>query len=157
MNQASSKFKIWVDADACPAVLRDILFRAAERLRLEIILVGNASLRLPRSELFRMVLVPSGADKADKKIVQLVKPGDLVITADIPLAADVVRKGGIALGMRGELFDQNSIGERLAIRNMLDQIRATGVDTGGPKPLNNKDVQAFANQLDRLLTSLTKE
>ncbi len=154
-EQTKPKFKIWVDADACPSVLRDILFRAAQRLGIEMVLVANGSMRIPPSDLFRLLLVPAGADKADKKIVQLLRPGDVVITGDIPLAADVVKKGGISLGTRGELFDENTVGERLAMRNIMDQIRASGADTGGPKPLNNKDVQAFANQLDRILTKLS--
>ncbi len=157
MDQAKDKFKIWVDADACPSVLRDVLFRAARRLNIELILVANAGMRFPRSDLFSLILVPAGADKADKKIVQQMSPGDLVITGDIPLAADVVKNGGMALGTRGELFDDDSIGERLAMRNVMDQIRSTGVETGGPKPLNNKDVQSFANQLDRILTKLIRK
>ena len=156
IDQAKAEFKIWVDGDACPSVLRDILFRAARRLNIKLALVANARMRLPTSDLFSLVLVPAGADKADKKIIQLLRAGDLVITGDIPLAADVVKNGGIALVTRGELFDENSIGERLAMRNMMDQIRASGIETGGPKPLNSKDVQAFANQLDRILTKLTK-
>jgi len=153
---ARPDFKVWVDADACPVALKEILFRAAKRLNINTILVANAQQRIPSSDLFSMLLVPSGADKADKKILEMLSAGDLVVTADIPLAAAVVEKGCIALGTRGELFDENSIGERLAIRNMMDQARAAGVETGGPQPLNNKDVQAFANQLDRILTKLTK-
>jgi len=156
MSESKHNFKIWVDADACPIALKDILFRAARRLNIQTMLVANAQMRIPASELFSLILVPSGADKADKKIVELLKAGDLVITGDIPLAADVVKNGGIALGTRGELFDENSIGERLAMRNVMDQVRASGIETGGPKPLNNQDVQAFANQLDRILTKLTK-
>ena len=156
MGESTHNFKMWVDADACPTALKHILFRAAKRLNIETVLVANGHMRIPASELFSLILVPSGADKADKKIVDLLQAGDLVITGDIPLAADVVKNGGIALGTRGELFDENSIGERLAMRNVMDQVRASGVETGGPKPLNNKDIQAFANQLDRILTKLTK-
>ena len=145
-------FKIWIDADACPVALKEIVFKAAKRLRIQTFLVANAQVRIPTSELFSQILVPSGADKADKKIVEQMGATDLVITADIPLAAEVVKKGGTAIGPRGEAFDDHTIGERLAVRNMMEQVRAAGVETGGPKPLNQKDIQAFANPLDRLLT-----
>ena len=148
----SPGFRIWVDADACPAAVKETLFRAAKRLSIKTTLVANAQMRIPSSELFDMILVPAGPDQADKKIKQLMNSGDLVVTADVPLAADVVQKGGIAIGTRGELFDDQNIGERLAMRNMMDQIRASGIETGGPKPISKKDLQAFANQLDRLLT-----
>jgi len=151
-----TSFQIWMDADACPIAIREILFRAANRLDLAMTLVANAKMWIPASERFSLILVPSGADQADKKIIELMNVGDLVITADVPLAAEVVKKGGIALGSRGELFDDNSIGERLAPRNVMDEIRASGFETGGPKPLNNKDLQLFANQLDRLLTKLVR-
>ena len=145
-------FKIWIDADACPVALKEIVFKAAKRLRIQTVLVSNAQVRIPSSELFSQILVPSGADKADKKIIEKMEASDLVITADVPLAAEVVKKGGMAIGPRGEAFDDRTIGERLAVRNMMEQVRAAGVETGGPKPLSQKDIQAFANQLDRMLT-----
>lgn len=147
-----SKFRIWIDADACPVAIKEILYRAAKRLKIETVLVANQKISIPHSDLFRLVLVPSGADKADQKIVELMGKGDIVVTADIPLASLAIGRGGVAVGPRGELFDENSIGERLAVRNMMDQMRASGIETRGPKPLNSKDVQAFANVLDRILT-----
>lgn len=143
---------IWVDADACPNVIKQLLFRAAKRTETNITLVANAELAVPKSPLTRTILVPLGADVADKKIVQLVQPGELVITADIPLAADVVAKGAVALNPRGELYTPNNIGERLAVRDLLDDLRSHGEMTGGPSGLTLKDRQAFANQLDRWLT-----
>lgn len=150
------KIKIWIDADACPLAIKEVLFRAATRLQIETILVANQNIHMPSSDLFQMVLVPSGADKADLKIVELMGRGDIVITADIPLASLAIERGGVALGPRGELFDDDSIGERLAVRNMMDQMRSAGIETRGPKPLNQKDVQAFANVLDRILTKALK-
>lgn len=152
-----ASFTIWVDADACPVALKDIVFRAAKRLQIKTVLVANGHMNIPKSELFRLILVPSGADKADQKIVELLKSNDLVITGDIPLAAAVVEKGATALGTRGELFDEKNIGERLAMRNAMDHFRSAGMETGGPKPLGKKEVQAFANQLDRMLTKLLKK
>ena len=148
--------QIWVDADACPAVIKDILYRAAERKQVALILVANKSLRIPASPYIRSVLVAGGFDVADHKIVEQVQAGDLVITADIPLAADVVKKGGYALNPRGDLYTKDNIQERLTLRNFLGELRNTGVVTGGPPPLNHSDRQAFANQLDRLLTRYAK-
>jgi uncharacterized protein YaiI (UPF0178 family) len=148
--------QIWVDADACPAVIKDILYRAALRKQVALILVANQPLRIPASPYIRSMRVAGGFDVADHKIVEQVQAGDLVITADIPLAADVVKKGGYALNPRGELYTKDNIQERLTVRNFLGELRNTGVNTGGPSPLNHSDRQAFANQLDRFLTQYAK-
>lgn len=147
---------IWVDADACPKPIKDILFRAAERRRLATTLVANQPLPVPPSRYIRMLRVSSGFDAADNEIVKRLEPGDLVITADIPLAAEVVAKGGHAINPRGERYSKENIGERLQIRSMMDSLRASGVDTGGPSPLHPRDIQAFANQLDRFLATLSR-
>ena len=149
--------QIWIDADACPAVIKDILYRAAQRKQVALILVANQPLRIPASPYIRSMRVAGGFDVADHKIVELVQPGDLVITADIPLAADVIKKGGYALNPRGDLYTQDNIQERLTLRNFMGELRNTGVNTGGPPPLNHSDRQAFANQLDRFLTRHAKE
>jgi len=142
---------IWVDADACPAVIKDILFRAAERTQLGMTLVANKMLRTPPSKYIRALQVPRGIDVADSHIVKQLKAGDLVITADIPLAADVIAKGGHALNPRGEFYTTETIQERLALRNYLDELRGTGVRTGGPEPLGSVERKRFADQLDRFL------
>lgn len=143
--------QIWVDADACPKVIKEILFRAAERKSVHLTLVANQPMRTPVSLYINSLVVPAGFDVADDKIVELLNPGDLVITADIPLAAATIDKGGHALNPRGELYTTDNIQERLAVRNMLDELRGCGVETGGPAALGNSDRQAFANQLDRFL------
>jgi uncharacterized protein YaiI (UPF0178 family) len=143
--------QIWVDADACPGEIKELLFRAAERLKVKLTLVANQSLRIPRSEFIETLLVPNGMNIADRRIVELLAPGDLVVTADIPLAGDVVAKGGEAIDPRGELYTAANIGERLALRNMLDQLRGGGELSRGPATFGPKDRQAFANQLDRWL------
>jgi uncharacterized protein YaiI (UPF0178 family) len=145
--------QIWVDADACPGEIKDLLFRAAKRTEIKLTLVANQSIRTPRCEFIDSLVVAAGANIADRRIVELLEPGDLVITADIPLAADVVAKGGKALNPRGELYTADNVGERLAVRNMLDEMRGGGMISGGPANFNTKDRQAFANQLDRWLTS----
>jgi len=147
--------KIWVDADACPVVIKDILFRAAERTRLELTLVANRSVRTPPSPYIKMLQVTAGFDVADNEIVQRLGVGDLVITGDIPLAAEVIEKGGNALSPRGELYSADSIKSRLGMRDFLDNLRASGVDTGGPPALSQSDRNAFANQLDKLLAKNT--
>lgn len=149
--------QIWVDADACPGVIKEILFRAARRTQTKVTLVANQPLKVPKSELFDSVLVPGGMNEADRKIVELVTEGDLVITADIPLAADVVAAGVQALNPRGELYTHANVGERLAVRDLLDELRGGGQITGGPSSLSPKDRQAFANSLDRWLTSAKKK
>ncbi len=144
--------QIWVDADACPAVIKDILYRAAERVKCQLMLVANKPLRTPPSPYIKTMQVPGGFDVADNRIVELAAPGDLVITADIPLAAAVIEKGGHALNPRGELYTKDNIRERLTMRNFMGELRNTGINTGGPPALNHSDRQAFANQLDRFLT-----
>ena len=145
--------QIWVDADACPGEIKNLLFRAANRTMIKVTLVANQPMRTPRSEFIDSLLVPAGMNVADRRIVELVEPGDLVITADIPLAAEVVTNGGQALDPRGELYTEANVGKRLADRNLLDELRGGGEITGGPANFNSKDRQTFANQLDRWLTS----
>jgi len=148
--------RIWVDADACPGEIKELLFRAAKRTETKVTLVANLPMRTPHSGYIDSLLVPAGMNVADQRIVELVEPGDLVITADIPLAADVVAGGGQALNPRGELYTDANIGKRLADRNLLDQLRGGDQITGGPSNFNAKDRQAFANQLDRWLTLAKK-
>ena len=143
---------IWVDADACPGPVKEILFRAAERLSLPVTLVANQPLRTPPSRYVTAVQVPRGFDVADDHIVQALRPGDLVVTADIPLAAEALDKGAHALNPRGERYTPDNIRERLVMRDFLETMRSTGQVTGGPPPLSQGDRQAFANALDRLLT-----
>lgn len=142
---------IWVDADACPAVIKDILFRAAQRWQIPVTLVANQMLRTPPSPLIKSVQVPRGFDVADAHIVMHAGVGDLVITADIPLAAEVLEKGAMALNPRGDRYSPETIRERLAVRDMMEELRASGVDTGGPSSFSQADRKSFANQLDTLL------
>jgi len=144
--------KIWVDADACPGVIKDILFRAAERTGVELTLVANHSIPVPKSRHIKFLQVRSGFDVADNEIVKRLDAGDLVITADIPLAADVIDKGGYALNPRGELYTANNIRARLNMRDFMDTLRASGIDTGGQPALSQGDRKTFANHLDKLLT-----
>jgi uncharacterized protein YaiI (UPF0178 family) len=146
--------KIWVDADACPGVIKEILYRAAERRGLALILVANQGLRVPVSPHIRVVQVAKGFDVADNHIVASVVPGDLVVTADIPLAAAVIDKQAHALNPRGELYSRDNIRQLLDMRNFMDALRSSGVDTGGPPAFSQSDRQAFANQLDRFLAGL---
>jgi len=148
--------KIWVDADACPVVIREILFRAAQRTGLELTLVANQSVQVPRSPNIRTLRVAAGFDVADNEIVKRVASGDLVITSDIPLAADVIAKGGVALSPRGELHSADNIKARLNMRDFMDTMRASGVQTGGPPVLNQADRKNFADNLDRILTRSAK-
>jgi uncharacterized protein YaiI (UPF0178 family) len=150
------EMKIWVDADACPAVIKEILFRAAERTGLQMMLVANHSMRVPPSRYIHFLQVASGFDVADNEIVKRLDAGDLVITADIPLAAEVIEKGGHALNPRGELYTVDNIRERLVMRDFMDTLRASGIDTGGPAPLTQSDRKYFANQLDAFLTKHAK-
>ena len=149
--------KIWVDADACPSVMRDILFKAAERVKLPLILVANQPIRVPQSEWISSQQVLSGFDVADDEIVRQVKAGDLVITSDIPLAAEVIEKGGQALNTRGELYTVDSIRARLNMRDFMDTMRSSGVHTGGPAALSQADRREFSNQLDRILTRYQRQ
>lgn len=148
--------QIWVDADACPLVIKQLLYRAAERTKVQVTLVANQPLRTPPSAYVDSIRVPAGMNIADRHIVELVATGDLVITADIPLAADVVAKGGQALNPRGELYTTDNVGGRLAVRNLMDELRGGGLVTGGPSNFNAKDRQAFANQLDRWLARVKR-
>jgi uncharacterized protein YaiI (UPF0178 family) len=148
--------QIWVDADACPAVIKEILFRAAERTGVRMTLVANKPLRLPVAQNVRFLQVPAGFDAADKRIVELMEPDDLVVTADVPLAAAAIDKGGVALNPRGELYTQENVRERLSMRNFMDELRSGGVNTGGPAALSQRERQLFANQLDRWLAKRAK-
>ena len=146
--------RIWVDADACPNAVKEILFRAAERVKVPVTLVANQPLRTPPSRYVNAIRVDAGFDVADNRIVQEMTQGDLVITADIPLAAAAIDKGGHALNPRGELYTQDTIRERLSMRNFMDELRGAGVATGGPPPLSQRDRQAFGNALDRWLARM---
>ena len=146
--------KIWVDADACPKVIKEILYRVADRVPVMVILVANQPLQVPRSPYIHTVQVPSGYDVADHHIVEKSTPGDLVITADIPLAAEVIGQGCMALNPRGELYDKENIRQRLNMRDFFDSLRSSGIHTGGPSSISQSDRTAFANQLDRLLSRL---
>jgi len=143
--------KIWVDADACPKTVKDLVFRASARLGLPVCIVANRPLALPDSPLITMTQVPTGSDVADAHIVRHVAPGDLVITADIPLAAQVVAKGAVALDPRGEAYTAETVGERLAVRDLMEELRWAGMATGGPAAYGPADRQRFAQALDRLL------
>jgi uncharacterized protein YaiI (UPF0178 family) len=143
--------RIWVDADACPGVIKEILYRAAERVQVALVLVANQPLTTPRSPYVSAVRVAAGFDVADHHIVTHMEPGDLVITADIPLAAEVLEHGGEAINPRGERYSRETIRERLVMRDFMDLMRGSGEMTGGPPPLGQADRQAFANALDRLL------
>lgn len=144
--------RIWVDADACPKVIKEILYRAAQRAQRMLILVANKPLKIPASPYIRTIRVSSGFDVADNEIVRLLQRGDLVVTADIPLAAETIAKGGHALNPRGEFYSEDTIRERLVMRDLLDELRGCGIETGGPAVFGPSDRQAFANQLDRFLT-----
>lgn len=148
--------KIWVDADACPVVIKDILFRAAERTGIQTILLANHYLRTPPSQYITFVQVTAGFDVADNEIVKRVNDGDLVITSDIPLAAEVIEKGASALSPRGELYSTANIKARLTMRDFMDTLRSSGVDTGGPPALNQNDRKSFADHLDRIVSSYMK-
>ncbi|MFV1997773.1 MAG: YaiI/YqxD family protein [Acidiferrobacterales bacterium] len=144
--------KIWVDADACPVVIKEILFKAAERTGVQLTLVANQPVSIPALRCITMLQVPSGFDVADNEIVKRLGVGDLVITSDIPLAAEVIEKGGHALNPRGELYSADTIKARLNMRDFMDTLRGSGIHTGGPPKLGQSDRQAFANNLDKLLS-----
>jgi uncharacterized protein YaiI (UPF0178 family) len=143
--------KIYIDADACPRAIKEILFRASARANVPLILVANQWMAVPSSPLITIIQVAQGSDMADAKIVELCEANDLVVTADIPLAADVVKKGGFALNPRGELYDTNNIGGVLGMRDFMDSLRGSGIETGGPAAFSASDREKFANALDRLL------
>ncbi|HEY2839898.1 MAG TPA: YaiI/YqxD family protein [Pirellulales bacterium] len=148
--------QIWIDADACPNDIKEILYRAAKKRQVLVTLVANQSIYMPKSEFITQVLAPQGMNMADRKIVELASPGDLVVTADIPLAADLVAKGVQALNPRGELYTADNVGERLAMRNLVDDMRGGGRIMRGPSGITLRDRQAFANQLDRWLSAAKK-
>jgi uncharacterized protein len=148
--------QIWVDADACPTVIKDILFRAADRARIHVTLVANQPIRRAVSPFVHFVQVSPGLNVADARIVELMNAGDLVITADVPLAALVIEKGGIALDPRGTLYTAENVRERLSVRNFLDELRSSGVNTGGPPTLSQRERQTFANQLDTWLSKVPR-
>lgn len=149
-----SERRIWVDADACPRVIKDILFRAADRARIQLILVANQAVSVPGSRFIRSIQVSSGFDVADDYIVQQCEAGDLVITADIPLAAEIVAKDCVALNPRGEMYTAENVRQRLNMRDFMDTMRGSGLVTGGPPPISQQERQAFANQLDRFLAGI---
>ena len=151
MTDASPSTSIWVDADACPRVIKDILYRAAQRRGVRLVLVANSRFATPSSEHIEFLQVGSGFDKADQAIVREARDGDLVVTTDIPLAAGVIEKGGTGLSPRGELFTADNIRGRLTMRDLMDELRGSGVMTGGPSALKPRDRQEFSNQLDRWL------
>ena len=144
--------EIWVDADACPVVIKEILFKAAQRTEVQLTLVANQTLRIPPSPFISFLRVSSGFDVADNEIVKRVNVGDLVVTSDIPLAAEVIEKDGCALNPRGELYTEDNIRDRLNMRDFMDTLRGSGIDTGGPSVLSKSDRQSFANKLDQYLT-----
>ena len=146
--------RIWVDADACPKVVKEILYRAADRVGVTVIVVANQALDVPGSPYIQSVQVPLGFDVADNHIAQSAAPGDLVITADIPLAAEVVAQGCMAINPRGELYTEENIRERLNMRDFMATLRSSGVETGGPSSFGQSDRQSFANQLDRFLAGI---
>jgi uncharacterized protein YaiI (UPF0178 family) len=146
-----TSMQVFVDADACPAVIKDMLFRAARRAEVTVTLVANQYLRTPPSPFIKSIQVPPGFDVADARIVELVASGDLVITADIPLSSAVLDKGGHVLDPRGNWLTRENIQERLTMRDVMDQLRSAGIDTGGPAPFSARDSKAFASQLDRFL------
>jgi len=148
--------RIWVDADACPRPIKEILYKAANRIQIETTLVANQFLQVPKSKFLKTLLVPSGFNVADEKIEELTEENDLVITADIPLASKVIEKGALALNPRGMLYSNENIGEILGMRNLMDELRSGGLETGGPAAFNAKDREAFANQLDQILNKQNK-
>lgn len=150
------EMKIWVDADACPVVIKEILYKAAERTKSNLILVANKQIRVPRSKYIQFLKVSSGLDVADNEIVKNIEAGDMVITSDIPLASKVVEKGGLGLNPRGEIYTAENIREILSARDFMDILRSSGIETGGPSALTKRDRQLFANSLDQLLNKFKK-
>jgi len=148
--------QIWIDADSCPKVIKEILFRAAERLGIFIILVSNQPQRTSASQFVKSIVVPSGFNVADEHIIEQVHAGDLVITADIPLAAAVIEKEAFALNPRGKFYTKENIGEQLAVRNFMDEMRVSGITISGPKSFSQRDRKSFANQLDKFLAKQNK-
>ena len=156
-REASSGMKIWVDADACPVAIKEILFRASMRTGVGLTLIANQRVHIPKAPQIRMIQVASGFDAADEEIVKRMEPGDLIVTGDIPLAAEAIAKNGFVLSPRGESFTKENIGSRLNMRDFLETMRASGAETGGPAPLSKGDRKAFADRLDRLLSRQADE
>ncbi len=154
--QKNSQLKIWIDADACPRVVKEVIFKASFRLKVPVCLVANSYMAVPQEPLISLVQVEKGADIADLYIFDQVTVNDLVITADIPLAALVVEKGATAINPRGELYTEENVRERLSMRDFMQTLRDSGVDTGGPSPFGPKDKERFANSVDRILTRMMK-
>ncbi len=153
MRKYMDNNRIWVDADACPKVIKEILYRAAKRTKIKMVFVANQPLSIPLSPVIQKILVSGGFDVADNHIIQHMAAGDLIITADIPLANAVIEKGGVALNPRGELYTKENIKQRLSMRNLNEHLRSSGVITGGPPTIHAREIQAFANRLDQLLMS----
>ena len=147
---------IWIDADACPNQIKELIFSTSRKRQIPVVLVANQTIRAPESKIITVLTVPDGADKADDYIVDQIQKNDLVITGDIPLAARAIAKDCTAIGVRGELYDESTIGSRLATRNLMQHLRSGGMETKGPRPFGPKDLQTFANQLDRILTKLCR-
>ncbi len=147
---------IWEDADECPVVIKDLLYRIAQRTRTMVTLVANKPLKIPKSQFIKLSVVALGFDVADNEIIKQIKAGDLVVTSDIPLAAEVVDKKGLALNPRGELYTKDNIGSRLYVRNLMDTLRSSGVETKGPPPMSQKDKQLFSNTIDKLISGQVK-
>ncbi len=152
----SPKIKIWIDADACPRAVKDVVFKASLRLKVPVCLVANSYMAIPRGALFTFIKVEKGADIADLHIVENVTENDLVITADIPLAALVVEKGATAIDPRGSLYTEENARERLSVRDFMQSLRDNGVDTGGPPPFGPKDKERFANSINSILTRMMR-
>jgi len=148
--------KIWVDADACPNIIKNVIYKVAKRRKINVILVANQFMRIPESDLFDFMKVGDGFNEADEKIVELIDKTDLVITADIPMASDVIEKGAVALNPRGEMYTTDNIRARLSMRDFMDTLRMGGTITGGPPPLDQNNVQNFTNALDKFLTQAEK-
>jgi uncharacterized protein YaiI (UPF0178 family) len=148
---------IWVDADACPVVIKEILFRAADRTKTKVTLVANQFIQTPKSQFISHIQVPGGFDVADNEIVKRLEEGDLVITSDIPLADEVITKGGLALSPRGELYTKENIKARLNMRDFMESMRSSGIQTGGPSALSSSDRQKFGNHLDRWLVKISDD
>lgn len=149
--------KIWVDADACPNAVKNVIFKVARRRNIKVTLVANQFMRIPESELFNFIQVGAGFNEADEKIVTLIDKNDLVITADIPFAADVVKKNALALNPRGEIYTEDNIQARLSMRDFMEALRMGGEISGGPAPLDKQNIQDFTNALDKYLTKIEQE
>ena len=156
MNRMSASFKIWVDADACPNLIKNVIFRLADNRQVDVVLVSNHYVKTPNSRFVSAKQVGKGFDEADNEIIALMSGGDLVVTGDLPLANDVIQKRGFAINPRGTVYDEENIKSHLSRRDLMEELRDSGVGSGGPSALNKKNVQEFANAIDRLVTKLEK-